>query len=104
MVRKEDILAKLLIKDDVVKNYVVLCDDAVGRYIKYAFINGYPEHYNCLPKWSEELPANDGAVYELSGYTGEHWAFKDSKPIDVDILMNHKFSLSVNEIAELVND
>ena len=102
MVKKEDILAKLLVKDGSIKNYVILCEDVTGRYLKYAFIDGYPEHYNMLPQWSSELPANDGSVYELSGFTSDHWAFKDAAPVDVNRLLAKTFTLSVNDIYDLI--
>lgn len=104
VMKKEEILAKLLIKNDEVKNYVVLCEDIQGRYLKYAFINGYPENYNQLPQWSLELPANDNSVYELSGWSSDHWAFKNAQPIDVDKLLEKKFELSVNDIVELMKE
>lgn len=102
-IKKEDILAKLLLRDNSIKNYVFLCEDLTGRYLKYAFIDGYPEHFNMLPQWSAELPANDGSIYELSGFTGDHWSFKDAKPINVNKLMSKEFTISVNELIDLLH-
>lgn len=99
--KKEDLLAELLIKNDLVKNYVFICEDLTGRYLKYAFTSGYPDNFKNLPQWSSELPANDGSIYELSGYAGDHWCFQDAKPIDVKKLCQRKFELSVDEIMEL---
>ena len=100
--KKEDILAKLLIENDKVKDYVILCNDISGKYIKYAFADGYPADCYKLPVWISELPVNDGAVYELSGFTGEHWCFKDSKPVDVQKLFEKKFNMSTNDIVSLI--
>ena len=99
--KKEELLAKLLLKSDDIKNYVILVNDITGRHIKYAFMHGYPDNPYNLPKWSLEMKAGD--IYELSGYTGDHWAFKDTRPIDVDMLLNKKFELSANEIEDLVS-
>ena len=100
MVKKEAILAKLLVDSGDVEKYVILKEDITGRYIRYAFIDGYPHDCYNLPIWSKELKADE--IYEISGYTTDHWCFKDSKPVDVNQLMNKKFELSTNEIEELI--
>ena len=101
MVNKQESLAKILVQTSDIKNYVILVDDDGGRYIRYAFMKGCPENKYNLPKWSAEMQS--GNIYELSGYTGDHWAFKDTKPIDVNMLVNKKFKLSVNEIEKLLS-
>lgn len=100
MVKKEEILAKLLVESGDIERYVILKENHTGRYIKYAFIDGYPHDCYRLPSWTTELDTDN--IYEVSGFTGEHWVFQDGKPVDVEKLMNKKFELSTDEIMDLL--
>ena len=100
---KKDLLAALLISSGEVNKYVIYINDPVlnKQYFKYAFIHGYPEHYDQLAKWMyTELI--DGEIYELSGYTGDAWSLKDGSPISIDKLLNKKFNISVNELNKIL--
>lgn len=104
MRNKKYLLALCLMTTEKINNYVVLLENKLTgkKYFKYAFKDGYPEHFEDLPSWAiNELKCNE--VYELSGYTGTAWALKDSSPVDVDQLLNKKFSLSVNDISKMLD-
>jgi len=103
MVSKDDVLAKILIQTGELNNYVTLDKDNNGKlYIHYALTDGSPHDCYNLPAWCEELKTK--RIYEISGYTGDHWAFKDTKPVNVNKLLNHKFSLSINDIFKLIEE
>ncbi len=97
---KSELLAKLLVKYGDIKKYVTLCEDITGKYFKYTFCAGYPDNYNKLPKWADELEI--GKIYELSGWMGDHWALKGSQPIDAEKLMKEKYQLSAEDIFTLM--
>ncbi len=99
---KSDLIAQLLLKHGDAKKYVVLCEDDNKRYIRYAFVDGCPENCDKLAAWTTEL--NVGEVYEVSGWTGDHWVINGSEPVDIDRLMNEKFELSANDIFNIVNN
>jgi hypothetical protein len=104
MMNKTNLLALCLMNDGTINDYVVLLEDKLTskKYFKYAFKDGYPEHFDDVPEWAiNELKTNE--VYELSGYTGHSWALKDSAPVSVPMLLNKKFSLSVNDISNMLD-
>lgn len=99
---KSELLAKLLVKYDDIKKYVILKEDISGKYFKYAFCDGYPENCYKLPLWAGELELDK--IYKLSGWMGDHWAICGSQPTDVDRLMKEKYQLSAEDIFELMEE
>ena len=104
MIKVEDILASLLLLSHDIDKYVILVDDKVlnKKYFKYAFVNGYPMDFDKLPKWADELEC--GKIYELSGRNSETWCLKDGNPVDVNSLLERKFSISTKDIMSILEN
>lgn len=99
---KSDLLARLLLKYDDIKKYVILKEDISGKYFKYAFVNGYPDNCYSLPAWASELEV--GRIYKLGSWIDDHWAIEQSQPVNIEKLMKQKYELSAEDILELVSD
>lgn len=95
-----DLLAKLLIKHDDIKKYVVLLEDGNGKYLQYAFCDGQPENCYDIPAWATELKT--GEIYKLSGWVGDHWALCGSQPVNTEKLLDEKYQLSAADIIKLL--
>lgn len=101
MTAKSKLVALLLTISGETTRYVRLCCDTDGkRYIRYAFADGCPENCQALPAWTSELVP--GEVYEVSGWTGDHWAINGSTPVDTAALMEKKYMLSANDITSIM--
>lgn len=98
---KSKLIALLLTMSGEATRYVQLCCGADGkRYIRYAFADGCPDDCQALPVWTSELVP--GKVYEVSGWTGDHWAINGSTPVDTATLMEKKYTLSANDIINIM--
>lgn len=64
-----DLIKKILAIKGELDNYVILCEDEQGRYIKYAFIDGEPHDNRCLSWYDKHHPK----ALKRNGYSIDEW-------------------------------